>query len=39
MVTNLNEIIKKIESLDVKKYSYTRNFIDGEISYLSPYIS
>ena len=39
MVTNLNEIIKKIESFDVKKYSYTRNFIDGEISYLSPYIS
>ena len=39
MLTSLNEIIKKIESFDVKKYSYTRNFIDGEISYLSPYIS
>ena len=39
MVTSLKEIIKKIDSFDVKKYSYTRNFIDGKISYLSPYTS
>ena len=39
MVTLINEISDKIESFDVKKYSYTRNFVDGDISLLSPYIS
>jgi len=39
METIINEISKKITSFDVKKYSYTRNYIDGNISLLSPYIS
>ena len=39
MVTLINDISDKIESFDVKKYSYTRNFVDGDISLLSPYIS
>ena len=39
METIINEISKKITSFDAKKYSYTRNYIDGNISLLSPYIS
>ena len=39
MDTLISDISEKIESFDVKKYSYTRNFVDGDISLLSPYIS
>ena len=33
------KLVKKIKNFDVKKYSYSRNYIDGEVSRLSPYIS
>jgi deoxyribodipyrimidine photo-lyase len=32
-------LVKKIKNFDAKKYSYSRNYIDGEVSRLSPYIS
>ncbi|MDD7986127.1 FAD-binding domain-containing protein [Lentisphaera marina] len=34
-----DEIIDLLESYDVKNYARTRNFLDGDVSYLSPYIS
>ena len=39
MTTDYNEILKKIHFLDPVKYSKNRNFIDGSVSRLSPYIS
>ncbi len=33
------KLAKKIKNFDAKKYSYSRNYIDGEVSRLSPYIS
>jgi deoxyribodipyrimidine photo-lyase len=33
------KLVKKINNFDAKKYSYSRNYIDGEVSRLSPYIS
>jgi deoxyribodipyrimidine photo-lyase len=33
------KLVKKIKNFDAKKYSYSRNYIDGEVSRLSPYIS
>ncbi len=37
--TDLASIIERIKNIDPTTYSYTRNFIDGGVSYLSPYIS
>ncbi|MDP1843438.1 MAG: FAD-binding domain-containing protein, partial [Sediminibacterium sp.] len=37
--TNYASILEKIESIDPIAYGKTRNFIDGDITYLSPYIS
>ncbi len=37
--TNYASIIEKIETIDPIAYGKTRNFIDGDITYLSPYIS
>ncbi len=34
-----SEILKRIEDLDPLQYAKTRNFINGAVSYLSPYIS
>ncbi len=34
-----NEIVQRIGSIDPIKYGKTRNFTDGAVSYLSPYIS
>lgn len=34
-----DEILKRIEAVDPVNYSRTRNFIDGDVTYLSPYIS
>lgn len=34
-----DEIIELIHSLKPQSYAYSRNFIDGDVSYLSPYIS
>ena len=33
------EIIARIEQIDAKQYERTRNFINGSVTYLSPYIS
>lgn len=37
--TNYASILEKIESIDPIAYGKTRNYIDGDITYLSPYIS
>ena len=37
--TDYDQIIEKIESIDPISYGKTRNFIDGDVTYLSPYIS
>lgn len=37
--TNYEEIVKRIDEVDTVKYARTRNYIDGAVSYLSPYIS
>lgn len=34
-----NEIISRIEQIDARKYEKTRNFINGAVTYLSPYIA
>ena len=39
METQYNKILKKMDLIDPVKYSKDRNFIDGSISKLSPYIS
>jgi deoxyribodipyrimidine photo-lyase len=38
-ITNYLEILKKIEAIDPVRYGRTRNYINGEVTYLSPYIS
>ena len=38
-VTKLVEIKKKIEQVEPARYASRRNFIDGAVTYLSPYIS
>ncbi len=37
--TAYSEILKRIDKLDPISYGRTRNFVDGDVSYLSPYIS
>jgi len=37
--TAYNEIIERLENIDPLKYPSTRNFINGAVTYLSPYIS
>lgn len=37
--TDYSTILKKIDQIDPLKYGRTRNFVDGAITYLSPYIS
>jgi deoxyribodipyrimidine photo-lyase len=37
--TDHASILKKIDQIDPLKYAKTRNFIDGHVTYLSPYIS
>ncbi len=39
MITNYDGILKKIDLINPVKYARTRNFIDGAVSMLSPYIS
>jgi len=36
---NYNEIMDRIDKIDPIQYSKTRNYINGNITYLSPYIS
>lgn len=38
-VTSYEEILIKIEAIDPIKYGNSRNYIDGSVTYLSPYIS
>ncbi|MDT0606310.1 FAD-binding domain-containing protein [Croceitalea rosinachiae] len=37
--TTYNEITQRIRSVKPVKYGKTRNFVDGSVTYLSPYIS
>ena len=37
--TDYQQIIRDVNSFDERKYAATRNFIDGYVSYFSPYIS
>lgn len=37
--TQYNEIVSRIEQIDARKYEKTRNFINGAVTYLSPYIA
>ncbi|MEP7375095.1 MAG: FAD-binding domain-containing protein [Chitinophagaceae bacterium] len=37
--TDYAEILKRIETVNPVSYGRTRNFIDGDVTYLSPYIS
>jgi deoxyribodipyrimidine photo-lyase len=37
--TGYKSIIERLENIDAVNYAATRNFIDGAVTYLSPYIS
>lgn len=37
--TNFNDILERINQIDPVKYGYSRNYINGAVTYLSPYIS
>jgi deoxyribodipyrimidine photo-lyase len=37
--TDYKTILEKIKNIDVVQYAKTRNYIDGAVTYLSPYIS
>jgi len=37
--TRFNEILQRVDRIDPIKYGKSRNFIDGAVTYLSPYIS
>ena len=37
--TDYASILKRLEKIDPVKYARTRNFTDGDVTYLSPYIS
>lgn len=37
--TDYHEILQKVEKVDPILYGKTRNFLDGQVTYLSPYIS
>jgi len=37
--TTYPDIINRLKNIDPVKYARTRNFVDGDVTYLSPYIS
>ena len=37
--TSYSEILQRIRNIDPIRYGKTRNYINGNVSYLSPYIS
>ncbi len=37
--TDVDNILQRIDKIDPIQYGRTRNFIDGDVTYLSPYIS
>ena len=39
MTTDYSEILQKLEKINPIKYTKDRNFVDGSVSRLSPYIS
>ena len=39
MITKYSEIIKLLENIHPEKYAKDRNYVDGSVSRLSPYIS
>ncbi len=39
VVTGYSDILQKLESIEPVKYARTRNFLDGAVTHLSPYIS
>jgi deoxyribodipyrimidine photo-lyase len=39
METNYNEILKQLDQIKPLEYARNRNFIDGSVTKLSPYIS
>ena len=39
MISKFDDIIEKLNQINPVKYSKDRNFIDGSVSKLSPYIS
>ena len=39
IVTDYKAILEKMENIDPVKYGRTRNYIDGAVTFLSPYIS
>lgn len=38
-VTDYNLILEKVQQVNPVQYAKTRNYIDGAVTYLSPYIS
>ena len=39
MITNFEEILKKTKNLNLNNYSKTRNYLNGSVTKLSPYVS
>ena len=37
--TNYQEVLQRIRKIDPVKYGSTRNYLNGSVTYLSPYIS
>ena len=37
--TDIESIHARIRAIDPKKYATSRNYVDGAVSYLSPYVS
>lgn len=37
--TDLSSILERVESIDPIRYARTRNYVDGDVTYLSPHIS
>ncbi|MEY3845095.1 MAG: hypothetical protein RL293_1517, partial [Bacteroidota bacterium] len=37
--TNYDEILSRMDQIDPIQYGSTRNYLDGAVTYLSPYIS
>jgi hypothetical protein len=37
--TDYQTILERVDAIDPLKYGRTRNYVDGDVSYLSPYIS
>ena len=38
-MTNYDAILSKVDTINPVKYAHSRNYINGHVNYLSPYIS